>query len=98
MAKIKIDFDGLLQEAGNLKGDIEEYNSQQTAFQSLTASIREGWKGVSGDSYCNRMNDYFREGQKIINVLGQFLENVNGAAKDFDQIDMECANLINRSF
>lgn len=98
MAKIKIDFEGLLQEAGNLKGDIEEYNSQQAAFQSLTASIREGWKGLSGDSYCNKMNDYFKEGQKMIDVLTEFLDNVKGAAKDFDQIDMECANLINRSF
>lgn len=98
MAKIKIDFDGLLQEAGNLKGDIQEYNAQQTAFQTLTASIQEGWKGLSGDSYCRKMNDYFREGQKIIDILSQFLENVNSTVTSFDQVDAQCADLINRSF
>ena len=98
MAKIKIDFDGLLQEADNLKADIEDYKAQQNAFQSLTASIKEGWKGVSGDSYCNKMNDYFREGQKMVDILGEFLGNVNNAVSSFDQIDMDCADLINRSF
>ena len=98
MAKIKIDYDGLNQESGNLTSRISDYNAMMTKLRNLTEQISQGWKGDSGTSYVGKMNDYYNEGNKLIDVLNLFNNNIKDVTATFSQTDSECAASIMNSF
>jgi WXG100 family type VII secretion target len=98
MAHIKIDYDGLMQQASALNNQISQYEALGSKALGLMSQMQSTWKGESCDAYIEMMQGYLREASKMTGVLQAFKEYAEQATRDFSDIDQQCAALINNSF
>ncbi len=98
MAKIRIDFDALRQQAVSINSMNESYQQITTRFNNLTDQISTGWKGESAAAYVSKMKEYLVQGRKLIDVISAFRSYAVTTADTFEQTDRECASAIRNSF
>ncbi len=98
MAKIRIDYDTLRQQAASIGSMNESYQQITARFNQLTDQIGAGWKGESAVSYVNKMKEYLMQARKLIDVISAFRSYAVTTADQFEQTDRDCAASIRNSF
>lgn len=98
MAHIKIDFDGLTQQASLLNNYAQSYESLNSRMNALTQQISSSWEGESSKAYLEMMQKYYQQSQKIVGIINAFRGYATGASNDFDDVDRRCAGLIRGAF
>lgn len=98
MSRIKIDIDTLRSCASTMSGHISDYESLNSRFESLSASITDSWKGSAGQSYATKMNSYLQQAVSLVEIMNQFKKYAEDAADNFDEVDAACASRIRQSF
>lgn len=98
MAHIKIDFDGLNQQASTIGSITQSYESLNGRMKSLTEQISSGWEGEASKSYVEMMQKYIDQSGKMVNILETFKNYAVSATNDFAEVDQACASLIRNAF
>ena len=98
MAHIKIDYDGLMQQASTLGNQISQYEALGSRVNGLIGQMQASWKGESCNAFTETMQDYMREASKMVGVLQAFKSYAEQATKDFSDVDQQCAVMIRNSF
>lgn len=98
MANIKINFDGLDQNASALNTKLANYNDLLNRMTQMRQRIKSTWEGKSAESWDNIMEQYIAKSNKYIDVINGFLDYTKNVSSNFSQLDSECANIINNSF
>lgn len=98
MARITIDFDGLLQQANTLSTLTQSYESLNNRMNSLKNTIGTGWKGEASEAYLELMTKYHDQAAKLVEVLDAFRSYATQAAEEFESLDSQCASQIRNSF
>lgn len=98
MANIRIDYDGLAQQASVLKGYASTYESLCARMKNISDQVASGWEGQAANAFTENMTGYLRQGS----VISEIIQTVQGYADDtsnsFQTVDQECASLIRNSF
>lgn len=98
MSHIKIDFDGLAQQASSLNRYIQTYESLNARMKNLTQQISAGWQGEASRAFLEMMQKYSKEASKMIEVLSAFRGYATSTSMDFEEVDKSCAVMIRNSF
>lgn len=98
MAEIKLNYDVLSQQAGNLEKLKTDYTTLEAKTQTMIREMQEKWAGDSCQAFAIKMGEYMKEIAKIIAILERFRTYTNSTTTDFKMVDQECANLIRNSF
>lgn len=98
MAHIKIDYDGLMQQAsvvGNISASYEDLNSR---LKEMTKKINDGWQGEASREYGEMMQKYIVQATKMKGIIDEFRQYATKVTSDFQEVDRICAVSIRNSF
>ena len=98
MPDIRIDYDGLEQQASNIKGISDSYEGLNKQLEELKARIASGWEGKASNAYSEMMQNYTVKIAKMKGLLDKFAGTAREVNTNFQTVDQECANLIRNSF
>ena len=98
MAEIKIDYDGIAQQASKLSSLLSEYEGLNTRLKTLSSTISESWDGEAARAFSEMMGKYASQAQKLAQVIEAMRKHMTDTETTFEMVDQECANLINNSF
>ena len=98
MAIIKVNFDGLEQQAGNIANQIQSYEALNTRATNMINQISSSWQGEAATAYIEKINLYLTEARKMVGVLEAFKRYANSSSAEFRELDQACANDIRNSF
>lgn len=98
MAHIKINYDGLEQQASVLNQYIQDYEALNARINILTEKISSGWQGKSSVAFTEMMSKYIAQAKKMTDVIEAFRGYAVGVKTGFEAVDMQCANMIRNSF
>lgn len=98
MARITIDFDGLMQQAKTLSTLTQSYESLNSRMNSLKNTIGTGWKGEASEAYMELMTKYHSQAVQLVEILEAFQSYATQAAEEFESLDNQCAAQIRNTF
>jgi len=98
MARITIDFDGLMQQANALSTLTQSYETLNNRMNNLKNTIGTGWKGEASEAYLELMTKYHNQAVKLVEILDAFRSYASSAAGEFESLDNQCAAEVRNSF
>ena len=98
MALIKVDYDGLTQQASRLGGLTSSYEGLISQMKSLAVRIGEGWEGEASAAYQQKLTEYVQQTTTLTSALEAFRNYALNAVQGFEAADSECAAAIRNSF
>lgn len=98
MAHIKINFDGLAQQASTMSNLTQSYEALNTRMNNLTQRISAQWQGEASRAYVEMMQKYCQQAGKMVGILQAFRSYASNASTDFSDVDNTCAGMIRNSF
>ncbi len=98
MAHIKIDYDGLSQQAAALKNYQSTYENLCTRMRNMSDQISSTWEGSAATAFAQLMQQYQQQGAHISEIIGTIQGYADTTSNSFQSVDQECANLIRNSF
>ncbi len=98
MAHIKIDYDGLAQQASTINSISESYEALNTRLKTLEQKIASGWEGEASKAYAEMMQKYILQSTKMKGVIDEFKSYGILVSNDFQEVDKTCATWIQNSF
>ncbi len=69
MANIKINFDGLDQNASALNTKLANYNDLLNRMTQMRQRIKSTWEGKSAEAWDNIMEQYIAKSNRYIDVI-----------------------------
>lgn len=97
MAKIKIDIEGLRQNASKIERQIQTLQDLNSRLDRLISDIEATWTGVASEKYVSIMRIHKQKAELMVNVLTEFKRYINQASTTFERHDQEGANRIYNS-
>lgn len=94
MAQIRVNPEGLRQNASAISGKISELQSLNTRLTSLISSIDSSWDGEASQVYITTMSRYAEKARSMVDVLQELKRYMEQAASRFEQKDRDGANRI----
>ena len=98
MAHIRIDYDGLMQQASAIGNISSSYEALNTRLKFLEQKIGAGWEGEASRAYAEMMQKYIAQSAKMKTVIDEFKAYAAKVTGDFQEVDKACAALIKNSF
>lgn len=98
MPHIKINFDGLNQQANTIGSLAKTFGGLYGRMNTLTEEVKDGWTGQASGAFGEMMARYASQTQLMGTILEAFQKYAAQAAADFDQTDRACANAIRNAF
>lgn len=98
MAHIRINYDGLNQQASAMKAAIQTYEGLNGRMTNLTEQISSSWVGESSRAYVEMMGKYSRQAKEMSQIMQEFLKYTTTALTDFSEVDRRCASRIRNAF
>ena len=95
---IKIDYDGLTQQAATLKNLSAAYEALVGRKSNLSSQMTAGWEGNASKAFLELMEKYIQQGKSLKEILDLMQSYAGDAVNTFQSVDQECANMINNSF
>ena len=95
---IKIDYDGLTQQAATLKNLSASYEALVGRMSNLSSQMTAGWEGNASKAFLELMEKYIQQGKSLKEILDLMQSYAGDAVNTFQSVDQECANMINNSF
>lgn len=94
MAVIKANVAALRQNANTIQKDISELNRLNAALNQLLANIESTWDGKASEQYIASMVKHKKKAEQMINVLQEFMNYIEKAARKLETMDKEGASKI----
>lgn len=98
MAHIRIDYDGLDQNAASIAKHTASFESLSSRMKALHEQIRSGWEGDSSRAYTDMMQTYIKGADNMKDILAEFHKYAGEASMGFDHVDRTCAKMIRDAF
>ena len=98
MPNIRINYDGLEQQASNIKGISDSYEGLNKRLEELKVKTTSGWEGEASNAYSEMMQNYILKAAKMKGLLDKFAGIAKEVNINFQTVDQECAKLIRDSF
>lgn len=98
MAHIRIDYDGLAQQASTISSISESYEALNTRLKALEQKIDSGWEGEASKAYSEMMKKYILQSEKMKGIIDEFKSYGTMVSNDFQEVDKTCATWIRDAF
>lgn len=98
MAHIKIDYDGLMQQASVIGGISASYESLNTRLKALEQKVTDGWEGEASRAFGDMMQKYIKQSHHMKEIIDLFRGYATDATSSFQEVDQRCAAIIRNSF
>lgn len=97
MARIKVDVNGLRDNANKISQQIQTLESLNNRLDGLLNRVSDSWTGNASEQYIETMRLHKQKTQGMITVLQNFKGYMEQAATRFESVDHDGASRIRNS-
>lgn len=87
MSKIKVDIQGLRENASTLDGAVSEMDALYSRLNSLIAQLEATWDGAASEAYVDRLRKDARKVKDAAAITKEFARYGRKTAEKFEAID-----------